>query len=305
MSADARTTDFLSLLYGVAHRCGLDPSQLSTTEAAALAEHLTVAARKAWRHYDWPDTITLEERLVKPEYASGTTYASGTQVYDPDTVRYYQSAQGSNTGHAVTDTAWWTALDPFALTLALIVASDEPMAEVFGVWDRDPDLDGTSETERAALPVGYRLSGTTLILDPGSPNSVWVRFRRPSPRFTTTAWDATLTYAAGDLIYYTDRHCYQVLAATEAGEDPGDTPAKFRVQDLPVIFEDAVKRYAKAEWLSAEGMDEKALAQSSQATADLDDATALLSDQQGQSRRYAVATRTSAARQFQPRRIAS
>jgi hypothetical protein len=289
MSADARTTDFLSLLYGVAHRCGLDPSILSTSEAAALAEHLTVAARKVWRHYDWPDTITLEERLVRPEYATGA---------------YYQSAQNSNTGHAVTDATWWTELDPFALSLTLAVAGDEPMSEIFGVWDRDPDLDATNETERGALPVGFRLTGTTLILDPGAPNSVWVRFRRPSPRFTTTAWDAALTYAAGDVIYYTDRHCYQVLAATTAGQDPTDTPSKFRVQDLPVIFEDAVKRYAKAEWLSSEGQDEKALAQASQATSDLDDATATLSDQQGQTRRYAVATRSRVTRQFQPRRIA-
>lgn len=305
MSADARTVSFLSLLRGTAHRCGLDPDNLATTEAAAFAEHLSVAAKKAWQHYDWPDCVRIEERSLKPEYDEAETYAAGDIVYGGETTGgYYTSAQADNTGQALTDTDWWTPTDPFALAFDLLAEGETPIGEVLNIYDADPDLDGTSATGEKALPIGFRLSQTQVIMEPGAPNTVWLRFRLPAPRFTTTVWSSGATYAAGDLIYYTDGHCYLVLATTSAGEDPADTPEKFRAQTLPLLFENAVKRLAKAEWLGSEEQEEKSIALQKLAEGDLDDATKTLSDDQGQTRRYAVATRTTTRRQFQPRRIA-
>ena len=91
---------------------------------------------------------------------------------------------------------------------------------------------------------------------------------------------------------------------TGSPQGPATAPARWRVQDLPDLFEDAVKRRAKAEWLSADGQDEKAAAAEGLAREDLDQATQTLSGQQGQQRRYAVASRTSSRRLFQPARIA-
>jgi len=45
-------------------------------------------------------------------YAGGTTYASGDTVTDTTNHLLYESAAGSNTGHALTDTAWWIELGP-------------------------------------------------------------------------------------------------------------------------------------------------------------------------------------------------
>lgn len=48
------------------------------------------------------------------EYAGGTTYAAGDRVIVAASDKEYVSAQGSNTGHAVTDTAWWIEVGPTA-----------------------------------------------------------------------------------------------------------------------------------------------------------------------------------------------
>lgn len=62
-----------------------------------------------------PATITLNSTNA-PEtvalYNGGTTYAVGDQARSDVTHRIYQSLQNSNTGHAVTDTAWWVDAGP-------------------------------------------------------------------------------------------------------------------------------------------------------------------------------------------------
>lgn len=46
------------------------------------------------------------------EYAGGDTYALNDIVISTATNRAYQSVQAANTGHALTDTAWWLDLGP-------------------------------------------------------------------------------------------------------------------------------------------------------------------------------------------------
>lgn len=46
------------------------------------------------------------------EYAGGTTYALDDIVISTVTHRAYQSVQGSNTGHALSDAAWWLDIGP-------------------------------------------------------------------------------------------------------------------------------------------------------------------------------------------------
>jgi len=44
---------------------------------------------------------------VTPAWATGTTYAKGARVQDQVTHREFESAQDGNTGHALSDVAWW------------------------------------------------------------------------------------------------------------------------------------------------------------------------------------------------------
>jgi hypothetical protein len=49
--------------------------------------------------------------ITETPYNSGSTYATGAQVYDPATYLMYQSLIANNTGKALTDTTSWTPLN--------------------------------------------------------------------------------------------------------------------------------------------------------------------------------------------------
>ncbi len=49
--------------------------------------------------------------VTSAAWASGTTYAAGAVAYDAATGECYESLQGSNTNHAVTDAAWWRVIE--------------------------------------------------------------------------------------------------------------------------------------------------------------------------------------------------
>lgn len=297
-SADARTLHFLRLLKGLAHGCGLDPERLAKTEAEALAEHLTVAAENAWRDYDWPDTTPTEQRALRPIFGLGETYLLGDEVYDVETDHYYRALQDGFAGRAVTDGAYWEEVTCLTKNLPLLSLGDTPMAEVLGVWDADP------ATDTGAQPLGYYLTDGDVQFEPDCPNTVWVRFRIPPPRFTAAVWKSTTIYLPGDLVFVTP-HCYMALEdALGSEQSPENDPDRWRKQELPELLERAVKRLAKAEWLEAEGQDDKAAIVQGRAEAALADASETLSTQQGQGRRYSVATRTRASRLYRPRRLA-
>lgn len=58
--------------------------------------------------------------LTTTAWASGTTYATGAVAYDATTGECYESLQGSNTNHAVTDATWWRVIEiPHLLRTAL------------------------------------------------------------------------------------------------------------------------------------------------------------------------------------------
>jgi hypothetical protein len=66
--------------------------------------------------YTHATSVWVTYRLPAPDwsgstYAAGTTYAADEQVWSAEQGDYYRSLQDANTGHAVTDTAWWERID--------------------------------------------------------------------------------------------------------------------------------------------------------------------------------------------------
>lgn len=94
------------------------------------------------------------------------------------------------------------------------------------------------------------------------PNLVWIYYRKRCPTFTGDDFDATATYAAGEQIYYTaadgESNYYKCLAATSAGQDPDDTPAKWELLEIPAVFFDFVCYRVYSEWLLSDGQMDKA-----------------------------------------------
>ena len=101
-------TKFRDVLNGVARRFGLDPDNLLAGETADFAEFIQSRVREGWEFYPWPETIKIEERQFRPDYASGTGYSNAasdvdsSQVYWAQENKYYQALK-STTGNAPTD----------------------------------------------------------------------------------------------------------------------------------------------------------------------------------------------------------
>lgn len=86
--------------------------------------------------------------------------------------------------------------------------------------------------------------------DPDCPEQPYVRFQHPCPQFTRSAYDATETYAAGDLRYdATTGECYKSLAAANTGYAVTNA-TWWEVQSFPELAAAYVKLAASAEWMA-------------------------------------------------------
>ena len=102
-----------------------------------------------------------------PAWASGTTYARGARAQDPATHREYESQQDNNTGHALTDAAYWAdagATNPWRMfdqsNSSQTVAADEIVVDL-----KIPgrvDAIALLNCQAAAAQVTAKVNGTTV-----------------------------------------------------------------------------------------------------------------------------------------------
>lgn len=265
---------------------GITPADLLATDASTLARRATLNVRKYWRAYDWPEILLIEQRYYRDEYNGATTYAAGAEVYESTTDSYYSSAQSANTGHAVTDTAWWTPLTSFNRYVSLTQTGKTVIGEVLTATKYDP------REESNPIPVYFTLSNDGAQFGEDAPHSVWLRFRKIAPKYTATVWDAALSYAAGTVVLFgTDGECYLCATATSAGQSPLTHAANWTIQLVPDFLQDMLTHKTYADWLIIDGQHEQARLEFATASEIFDQETDQLQNHQGQRRTYRVRTR--------------
>jgi hypothetical protein len=112
-----RTCTYKSLLDGALKMAGESPSAALTEDKLRFSEFLAQGLAEAHEYWRWPELCRLERRHFRPTYAAATTYAAGTEVYDPASQRCYRALRPA-TGQAPatlaagtysTNTAYWWA----------------------------------------------------------------------------------------------------------------------------------------------------------------------------------------------------
>jgi len=97
---------------------------------------------------------------------------------------------------------------------------------------------------------------------------VQVKFRRPEPRLTSTAFAAGTAYSPGDVVYYeATGDCYLCIAAT-TGNLPTST-THWERQSIPSIFSAYIRAAAFAHTLEEDGQYDKAAFQLQKAEAEI------------------------------------
>lgn len=77
------TVPFKYVLHGVHTRLGGAADNLQTEQAAAITEYINSAYKHAWRYYEWPDALTVEERVTSAEGLIAWAQAGETEIETP------------------------------------------------------------------------------------------------------------------------------------------------------------------------------------------------------------------------------
>lgn len=79
-------------------------SGLDTDVERTLRVHVNAELMELWSQANWPGLRRMEERTYRIDYASGTTYQAGDEVFFPQTQIYYQAIRsGGFSGQAPAD----------------------------------------------------------------------------------------------------------------------------------------------------------------------------------------------------------
>ncbi|MFA6959949.1 MAG: hypothetical protein WC205_04260 [Opitutaceae bacterium] len=248
-----RTVTYKSVLRGVLKREA--GGNLVSDDGAALLviEYIADRYLSAWEYYVWPECFETEYRLFRAEYDADLTYAEGVELYFEDSAgvgAYYTALEAIGVGESPeSDPDSWEVLTTLRRFVAFDQAGETEFEACVGAWDRDPEAD------KGALRMAYSITSDGVLISPACTlNGVWLKIRKVCPDFSAVIYDATDTYAVGDVVYFEDfAECYRVLEATTAAQTPGTHPAKFAVLEFAKIFARAVKAGALADWQRSDG----------------------------------------------------
>lgn len=241
-----RIVPFKTILDGVLRRHGIDPEseEASHDTVRAIAEHIQNRTRTAWDYYDWPELMEVQERVFRPLWNAGLSYSTGEQVYYFTNKRYYTAKSAVATGVVPTNATYWTAetsvSDPY---ISLEQAGGMEIGQVFGIYGSNP------RQAPRALCYSYQVSESGIDLA-GSPatGTVWIKFKRRHPLFTTIPIVAGKSYPAGYVVYDpVSRDCYRAIIPNS--DSIVDDTSHWALQPFPYLFASYVKAGAFADGL--------------------------------------------------------
>jgi hypothetical protein len=199
--------------------------------------------------------VNLPRQGTTNWYQAGNTYNPGDVVYYPVTDLWYACIAAS-TGNLPTAAAFfgqifvWDRYVPYTQTTNII-------RQPLWVGDRNP------RAQRNAREVQWEESQNGIQVMERVPY-VWIKYRAGIAQLKGCAWDPTATYAAGRQAYFESQPNYPgnfyVVPAGQApapGQSPATTPAAWSVIQIPVRFGNFLTSALYAEWLKADGQNDK------------------------------------------------
>jgi len=249
-----KSVSFKKILEGVARRIGVDPAGVSfTTELVGfIGDFAQDRLSRIWTSEFWPELMVVEERPLRPDWVAGSTYADGDEVIGTDDV-YYVSQAGANTGNdpVSDDGTWWLEVGAgFDRSMALDLLGYTPMGEVELASRVDP-----RSASLNVLPqqVAFWMGQNGLQFASDVPARFWVRFRLRPPQVSGVAWDASRTYAAGDVVYLASTGSCYVAAGASTNVSPAGSTTDWTLQEIPAFLEELLKVGTAVDMLFSEG----------------------------------------------------
>jgi hypothetical protein len=230
-----RTVNYNEVLQLVSELAGFTYSTLPADLALRLRGHISRRLREIWECEYWPELTRTQERHYRADWAAGTTYAAGTEVFFKGSgaaqLSYYQSLRS---GMPLT-----ISILTRVGTLAWAVTATNHGLNT-GDWVTVTGVTPTGFNLTAQITrTGAAIFNYTLAADPGSNGSGTMR-ASPNPASSTgatclgwwypcqssysgTTWALGTAFAQGDVVYYAVDNNYYVCHTASTGNLPTDT----------------------------------------------------------------------------------
>jgi len=170
---------------------------------------------------------------------------------------------------------WYAALWPFSISSTdlaydgygqLDLSSITDLADVLRIYKYDPQKtksvteysytrEGTKAVIKYLRTTGSATSAATLA---GDGTTVVVKYRKKEPIFTGVTYNASDTYAVGDLIYFGTLDWYICIDATSTGQNPTTHAAKWTKQEVAYDLSKFTQYRCYVDWLMSDGQHSKA-----------------------------------------------
>lgn len=176
---------------------GATQSQLDQA-ARFINRHL----RAFWEWGPWPEWTRAEQRAFASPWYASVTYAENSVVWSAAHNQYYKALQ-TNTNIAVTDGAYWEAIDiPEARQIASNQTGLRIMGRVWRVTKHNPYF--TARGDQYTFAFNHIDNGISV--RDCNQSTAWVLFSDPAPLFTAKVFDPTVAaagmYQRYDVVFY-------------------------------------------------------------------------------------------------------
>ncbi len=218
-------------------------------------------------------------------WVTATAYAVGDIKFYPVNNRYYQchtahTSSATLVPDATAGNERWGVLTSFLRTISKSQTGRLVIGDCFDVKNGDPRV----SNRYTSLPWDATASG---ILVRSEVTRVWLQFRLPCPRLKGNLFDADLSYAVGQQVYFDNAgtqvgNFYDCVTAATPGESPASAAAKWEVVEIPEMFYGALVHRGVSKMMVSEGQDDRAAVPAGFAEEDLSLQTDVLYRQQGQ-----------------------
>ena len=128
------------------------------------------------------------------------------------------------------------------------------IGEIFGLFIDNPD------TTLSPRETAWALRSDRIILDPSrTETQLYIYYRTRPSQYSSVSWSAVSAYAAGDIVRFTDGHCY--LATADSTNQTPPNASFWKKVPVPAILSEYLKSAIYSDTLREDGQIDKAQAE--------------------------------------------
>jgi hypothetical protein len=208
-------------------------TKLSNDELPVFIGSFNRNLRTIWETEFWPSLMVTEERYFRDVWSSGS-YAPNAEVYHSGTDAYYKNTSGGSTSGVPGTSSDWTQIKEFSPYISFTQTGKTEIGQVYKITSADPREKLNYDT------VEFTQKDDQVIVNYPRQNSYWVEFRQRAPIIKAEKWSASVTYSAGDQVYYTSSgqtggDFYDALSSN-TNSAPSSVNANWAKVNVPYIF---------------------------------------------------------------------